>query len=151
MPLRVSLRTLRFTDTYHFIPGPTHILGAQNRSVLPYIAADSVHCTGFAECLNSLDQAESFYGVRLNYHHSKFETLFETTLAREFCDSWRLAAVSLGSYEACGYHAPSADDYIAWLISMDKEFNYVPKNKGRVGGASDRHTCRDIYLYQQGT
>ena len=53
----LKVPTPRFTDTYHFIPGPTHILGAQNRSVLPYIPADSVHCTTFAECLNSLDQA----------------------------------------------------------------------------------------------
>ena len=85
--------------------------------------------------------------MRLNYHHSKFETLFDTQLALEFCDSWRLAASALGSYEACGVaHGPSADDYIAWLISMDKEFNYVPKNKGRVGGHGIHMLIR-YYVY----
>ncbi|CAK9059991.1 unnamed protein product [Durusdinium trenchii] len=122
-----------FTDTYHFIPGPTHVLVNGSRSVLPYIPATSPHCTHYDECMASLDQAESFYGVQLNYHHSKFETLFETSLAMEFCDSWTLAALHSGSFEACDFHGPSADDYIAWLISVDRAFQYVPKNKERVG------------------
>eukprot|EP00435_Cladocopium_sp_Y103_P015994 s2068_g3.t4 len=123
-----------FTDTYHFIPGPTHVLVNGSRPVLPYIPASSVFCTAYPECTTSLDQAENFYGVKLNYHHNKYETLFHTLLAREFCQSWNLAAAAMGSFHSCDYqHGPTADDYIAWLISMDKAFDYMPKNKERVG------------------
>jgi len=123
-----------FTDTYHFIPGPMHVLANGSQPVLPYIPASSIFCTAYPECTSSLDQAESFFGVKLNYHHSKYETLFQTLLMTEFCESWTLAADTLGSFESCDYqHGPTADDYIAWLISMNKLFDYVPKNKERVG------------------
>ncbi|CAJ1381182.1 unnamed protein product [Effrenium voratum] len=123
-----------FTDTFHFVPGSTYVLTADGRPVLPYIPAMSQFCTDFAECVSSLDQAESFFGVRLNFHHDKYETLFETELVIEFCQTWRVAASGLGTLEDCDYqHGPTADDYIAWLISVDKSFNYVPKNKERVG------------------
>eukprot|EP00913_Durusdinium_trenchii_P011656 g10947.t1 len=59
-------------------------------------------------------------------------TLLNTSFT-EFCDSWTLAALHSGSFEACDFHGPSADDYIAWLISVDRAFQYVPKNKERVG------------------
>ncbi|CAL1143974.1 unnamed protein product [Cladocopium goreaui] len=130
----VHTEYLLFTDTYHFIPGPTHVLVNGSRPVLPYIPASSMFCTAYPECTTSLDQAENFYGVKLNYHHNKYETLFQTLLAREFCQSWSLAAAALGSFDSCDYqHGPTADDYIAWLISMDKPFDYMPKNKERVG------------------
>ncbi|CAJ1368454.1 unnamed protein product [Effrenium voratum] len=70
----------KFTDTFHFVPGSTYVLTADGRPVLPYIPAMSQFCTDFAECVSSLDQAESFFGVRLNFHHDKYETLFETEL-----------------------------------------------------------------------
>ena len=102
--------------------------------MLPYINADSSFCTTRADCVSSLAQAEDLFGVKLNYHHDTFETVFITNLTQQFCGDWELATNNLSSFENCGFvHGPTADDYIAWQISVDEALLYVPKEKERVG------------------
>lgn len=102
--------------------------------MLPYINAGSTFCTARADCVSSLAQAEDLFGVKLNYHHDTFETVFITNVTQQFCVDWELASSELGSFEECAFvHGPTADDYIAWQISMDEALLYVPKEKERVG------------------
>ena len=66
----------------------------------------------------ALLQAESFFGVELLHHHDTYETVFVTDDVKTFCQTWDVAAATLGSYENCDYLlGPTADDYIAWSRS----------------------------------
>ena len=47
-------------------------------------------------------EAEIFYGVKLNYHHNKYETLFRTLLARDTCRQKAVAVATSTSQEADG-------------------------------------------------
>ncbi|CAE7240666.1 CSMD1 [Symbiodinium sp. CCMP2456] len=131
----VTTEKFVFTDTYHFISGPVQLLvDDDGHPVLPYIPSSSSYCTRQRECSSALDQAETFFGVELLYHHDTYETVFVTDDVRAFCQTWDVAAATLGSYENCDYLlGPTADDYIAWLISTKRPFRYMPKNKERVG------------------
>lgn len=102
--------------------------------MLPYISATSAFCITEPGCQATLTQAEDLFGVKLNYHHDTFETVFITNLTQQFCRDWELAVNSLEGFERCGVvFGPTADDYIAWQISMDEPLLYVPKEKERVG------------------
>jgi len=131
----VTTEQFVFTDTYHFISGPVQLLvDDEGHLVLPYIPSSSSYCTRHRECSSALDQAETFFGVELLYHHDTFETVFVTEDVKTFCEVWDVAAAYLGSYENCDYLlGPTADDYIAWLISTKRPYRYMPKNKERVG------------------
>eukprot|EP00439_Symbiodinium_sp_Y106_P039678 s2897_g4.t2 len=131
----VTTEQFVFTDTYHFISGPVQLLvDDEGHPVLPYIPSSSSYCTRHRECSSALDQAETFFGVELLYHHDTFETVFVTEDVKTFCEVWDVAAAYLGSYENCDYLlGPTADDYIAWLISTKRPYRYMPKNKERVG------------------
>ncbi|CAJ1433508.1 unnamed protein product, partial [Effrenium voratum] len=124
-----------FTSARHFIASPAHVLiTASGNPVLPYISASSVFCGNRPDCISSIAQAEDLFGVKLNYHHDTFETVFITDLTKEFCLNWELATAALPGYGDCGVvHGPTADDYVAWQISMEQTLLYVPKEKERVG------------------
>lgn len=134
---RVQTKFVAFSDALSVVQAPVYILvNDQGEPLLPYIPADSYYCTRLTSCTSELEEAELLFGVKLNYHHNTFDTIFETAQFLRFCSAFRLAISDLQSYDDCGIvNGITADSFIAWLISMSSSeaFNYVPKNKQRYG------------------
>lgn len=134
---RVQTKFVAFSDALSVVQAPVYILvNDQGEPLLPYIPADSYYCTRLPSCTSELEEAELLFGVKLNYHHNTFDTIFETAQFLRFCSAYRLAISDLQSYDDCGIvNGITADSFIAWLISMSSSeaFNYVPKNKQRYG------------------
>eukprot|EP00439_Symbiodinium_sp_Y106_P056687 s237_g7.t5 len=137
---RVTTRYLVLTNTDNIVSSPTSILvNVAGHPVLPYVNADSWYCGQFPSCLSELSEAEAFYGIQLLHHHDTFETVYYTSLFQQHCAARETVLSQLGSYENCHFvHGPTADGYMAWLLSQngDLSFDYVPKSKTRVGSRS---------------
>ncbi|CAE7321555.1 SELP [Symbiodinium sp. CCMP2456] len=134
---QVTTRYLVLTNTDNIVSSPTSILvNGAGHPVLPYVNADSWYCGQFPSCLSELSEAEAFYGIQLLHHHDTFETVYYTSLFQQHCAARDTVLSQLGSYEDCDFvHGPTADGYMAWLLSQngDLSFDYVPKSKTRVG------------------
>ncbi|CAE7203871.1 SELP, partial [Symbiodinium natans] len=131
----VTTRYLVLTDTHNILSSPTSILvDGQGFPVLPYVPAASWSCQQFASCASELDEAEAFFGVQLEYHHDTYETVYYTDLYQQHCADRGTILRGLPKYSQCGYvHGPTADGYIAWMLSKDANFSYVPRDKRQVG------------------
>lgn len=136
---RVTTKYVTFADSHAVLAAPIYVLvDAAGKPVLPYIPAESFYCTSTTTCTAELEEAETLFGVKLNYHQDIFETVFETEQFLRFCDAFKLVASNLGTYDSCGLvNGITADAFMAWAISItDEPFNFVPKNKERLGARS---------------
>ncbi|CAE7037279.1 unnamed protein product [Symbiodinium natans] len=133
----VDTKWFALTDNYHIVKAPVSVLmETMDKPVLPYVLKDSRYCGERPNCKASMEQAEDLFSINLNYHHDKYEVLYKTADALQFCDKWDLATVGKGWGNCSLAFGPTADDYIAWKIS-DVNFNvsdeFVPKDKTRYG------------------
>eukprot|EP00439_Symbiodinium_sp_Y106_P040471 s2369_g4.t5 len=125
----VRTRYVVFTDTHNIIASPMSILvDARGFPVLPYVPASSWSCQQYKSCTSELEEAELFFGVQLQYHHDTHETVYYTDLYQQHCAARSTVLRELPKYSQCGYvHGPTADGYIAWLLSQDTlAFDYAP-------------------------
>ncbi|CAE7254144.1 unnamed protein product [Symbiodinium pilosum] len=124
------------TDNYHIVKAPVSVLMEGDKPVLPYVLKDSKYCGERPNCKASLEQAEDLFSINLNYHHDKYEVLYKTADAIQFCKAWD-TAVDGKSWSDCSLtFGPTGDDYIAWKISSPASNitdEFMPKDKTRYG------------------
>lgn len=153
---KVTTPWFAVTSTNHIINAPVSVLGSAGMPVMPYVLSSSTYCSDRPDCLASLSQAEELFGTTLRYHHDTTEFLFNTSETQSFCDAWTLAAGDR-SIENCQLaFGPTADDFVAWKISMGMNINGLPRDKSRSGfrswtslwqptPVSDRNCSQVIY------
>ncbi|CAE7351814.1 unnamed protein product, partial [Symbiodinium pilosum] len=125
------------SDNYHIVKAPVSVLmETMDKPVLPYVLKGSKYCGERPNCKASMEQAEDLFSISLNYHHDKYEVLYKTADALEFCKAWDTATQGKGYSNCTLSFGPTADDYIAWKISSPM-FNvsdeFIPKDKTRYG------------------
>ena len=133
----VDTKWFALTDNYHIVKAPVSVLmETMDKPVLPYVLKGSKYCGERPNCKASMEQAEDLFSISLNYHHDKYEVLYKTADALEFCKAWDTATQGKGYSNCTLSFGPTADDYIAWKISSPM-FNvsdeFAPKDKTRYG------------------
>ena len=130
---KVTTPWLAVASTNHIINAPVSVLGSAGMPVMPYVLSSSTYCSDRPDCLASLSQAEELFGATLRYHHDTTEFLFNTSETQSFCDAWTLATGDR-SIENCQLaFGPTADDFVAWKISMGMNISGLPRGKSRCG------------------
>ncbi|CAE7717815.1 unnamed protein product, partial [Symbiodinium pilosum] len=134
---KVDTKWFALTDNYHIVKAPVSILmETMDKPVLPYVLKGSRYCGERPNCKASMEQAEDLFSIDLMYHHDKYEVLYKTADAIQFCAAWDVATQGKGWSNCSLSFGPTADDYIAWKISSPS-FNvsneFTPKDKTRYG------------------
>jgi len=135
----VDTKWFALTDNFHIVNAPVSVLMSRDdpdTPVLPYVRAESRYCGERPNCKASLMQADELFGISLNYHHEQYEVLYRTEWARDFCTDWETAAAGKTWADCSMAFGPTADDYMAWMISehwKDWNISYIPKDKTRYG------------------
>ena len=133
---QVTTTWFALTDNYHIVKAPVSVLMDGMKPVLPYVLKDSKYCGERPNCKASLEQAEDLFSINLNYHHDKYEVLYKTADAVEFCKAWDTATSGKSWSECSLTFGPTGDDYIAWKISSPTSNitdEFIPKDKTRYG------------------
>ncbi|CAE7538104.1 unnamed protein product [Symbiodinium microadriaticum] len=124
------------TTNYHIINAPVSVLMHMGQPVLPYLLASSSYCMDRPDCKASLEQAEELFGIKLNYHHDVTEVLFNTTETESFCAAWTLAAGDKSLEDCQLVSGPSADDFMAWKLSLGMSITGTARERTRYGWRS---------------
>ena len=63
-----------------------------------------------------------------------WQVLFNTTETKSFCAAWTVAAGNKSLEDCQLVSGPSADDFMAWKLSMGMDLTGTPRERTRYGG-----------------
>ena len=115
----VNTKWFALTDNYHIIKAPVSVLmETSDKPVLPYVLRNSKYCGERPNCEASMEQAETLFSITLNYHHDKYEVLYNTEDAKKFCRKPQ--------------QAPNHGAIAAWLLAQPATTTSLGRSATRI-------------------